>query len=173
MLDLEIQCPQPTRSLKRKASQLNDASDETGGDWLPRKRQHHSSLPPDNICEWLERLPSPLERSRSDSYFLRDIQGQQHRFSKTPKSRTSPPTTRDIPPYRPLSPRSLPAVTEPQTPILPPAPPTMKTPVGLDSSSQSFVQASGSFSNSKDDSRKSNRVQSPAYRDELRVTTFT
>jgi hypothetical protein len=174
MLDLEIQCPQPTRSLKRKAIQLNDASDDTSGDRLPRKRQNHSSLPPDNICEWLELLPSPLERSRSDSYIMRDIQGQQYRSSKMPKSRTTPPTTRDVPPYRPLSPQSLPAVTRPHTPIIAPVPTTIGTPVGLESSSQSFTLASqslllqnGSFSDSKDDSKKSNRVQSPAYRDEL------
>ena len=174
MLDLEIQCPQPTRSSKRKVSQLNDASEETSGDRRPCKRQNHSSLPSDNICEWLELLPSPLERSRSDSYLMRDLQGQQHRSSEMPKSRTTPPTTRNVPPSRPPSPRSLPAATRPHTPTLASVPGTTESSIGLESSSQSFVPTAqplllqnGLFSDSKDDSRKSNRVQSPAYRDEL------
>ncbi len=172
MPDLEIQCPQPTRYLKRKASQLNDASDDTSSEQIFRKRQNHSSLPPNNIEKWLENLSSPLNRSRSDSYLMRDSnQDQLNRSNKIPRSRTALPTTKDSPVYQPLSPQSLQEATRSYSPVQAPTAYTTKAPVTPYTPSQSLTQASlsqnVSLSESRDDSKKSNRVQSPTYRDEL------
>lgn len=118
MSNLVIQCPQPTRSLRRKASQLNDASDNTSSDRLFCRRQNNSSPPPDNIRKWLDYLPLPLNRSRSDSYLMRNYNlGQQRCFSNMPKSRTTPPTIKDVPHDRPLSPHSLQTVIRVHTSI--------------------------------------------------------
>lgn len=140
MLHLEIQCLQSTRSLKKKALQLNDVFDDISDNRLLRKRQNHFSLSSDNICEWLKLLSSSLKRNRFNNYIMRDIQDQQYRFSKMSKFKITSSITKDVSFYRSFSSQSLSTVIRFYIFIIASVFIIIETSVSLKSSSQSFTQ---------------------------------
>ena len=70
----DIKCPQPTRPLKRKASQLSP-SDEADDGHIVSKKAPFFPLLSDRIDKWLTELPHSLDRtaSRSDGFLLRKM----------------------------------------------------------------------------------------------------
>ena len=162
---LEIQCPQPTRPLKRKAAQL-EATDQRGYREPARKRTGFWS-PTESITNWLGQIPPPCKRktSRSDSFLLRKMNGP----SQPSRPGSAQPNTNKQPTYQPLSPLSLSrtATTFPP-PARVPYPPNSAVPSAYSAASQQTVPSRTSTSNSRDDPKKSKRVQSPTYRDELK-----
>ncbi|MCJ1482300.1 hypothetical protein MMC06_002463 [Schaereria dolodes] len=167
MSNPDIICPQPTRPLKRKASQLDPSSDRHR-ERIASKRQILFSPPPDSINQWLAELPpfSIRQSSRSDSFLVCNMN---RRPESANKPRSAQSTARKSHSYQLPSPRSLQAAPASQTSMLrgspsyPPALPSPYTPV----SQQTTLSYTSSF-NPREDAKKSKRIRSPAYRDELK-----
>lgn len=153
---LEIQCPQPIRPLKRKAAELDAASDSLD-EHSPFKKQHlffsFSSLD-----KWLSELPIEFDRSanRSDSFLTIKMKSNQPRSSDK-KSRsgslsslpTGFPNVEMMSPPNSLSNPRVEAIFGSKTPR---------------SGTQDSVDAES------DDSKTPNaRVRNPLYRNDLKL----
>jgi len=164
MSGLEIKCPQPTRPSKRKASQLESFDDPSLG--RQACKRHNNFSPPDTLHKWLAEVPPFLNRksSRSDSFLIHYMDGSHYdRLNQGSRPRSAQPTPKQSY-YQPISPQSLSTGSTFYPPTQVPL--ASYTPV-----SQSFTPLSSSFSESRDDPKKSNRVKSPSYRDELKNHT--
>jgi len=170
MSSIEIKCPQPTRPLKRKASQF-DPFDDTNDEQTASKRRNLFSLLPDTIDKWLTELPpfSGRKSSRSDSFLVCAMNnGRQSRSDSTFRPGSARPAVNKQHAYQPLSPQSLQATSASHTPVTQApasyvqAPQSSYTPM-----SQQTSQSRTPVASSREDPKKSKRVQSPSYRDEL------
>lgn len=178
MSNPQLLSPQPTRSLKRKISLVDPSGETSDAPETGKKRKRYSSSP-NEIQEWLEDLPSPIDRSRSDSYLL-TLEAEQHQYrprNANLRSTTAQPPGEGmsaLPVHRPLSPQSLQRDGKSCTPVPSPIPLDLETTVASYAASESFTRASepslpatSSFAESKDDPKKSNRVALPTYREDL------
>ena len=157
---INVQCPQPSRPLKRKASELDPANLK---EHIYKRPILYS--PSESITNWLRDIPPvhKIIRSRSDSFLLRNMSGTSN--ISRPGS-AQPNVFNEQPPYQPPSPLSL-AITATSMPppaYIPPSPSlrTASLPSSVDQ--QSLLSRT---STTKEDSKKSQRVKHPAYRDDL------
>jgi len=159
MSQLEIKCPQPTRSLKRKLSALDP------GDGADREQ----TIKKPHLCntEWLQEF-SPVEErksSRSDSYLIRNMSKScQNRAGSAGAGGKKRQT------YQPLSPQSLqgPFTTYEAVPhgLLSYTPTSLLSYVP---SLQPTPLSRTATASSREDPVNSRRIQSPAYREELEI----
>ena len=156
MVDHEIKCPQPIRSLKRKASQLHA---------LENPLYKHS-----HIDAWLSETITSINRgkSRSDGFLLRKMdperQGHQQNGPGPARSLSKPTDARSV---QPESGQYLPAQS-PSTFYDPcQSQYSFYTPPTSSTTASQFYQSNMTTPDSKESSNKSNRVRSPTYRNKL------
>ena len=158
--DTEIQCPQPSRPLKRKAWALDPVTLEE-----PFYKKPIVYSPSESITNWLrDILPvHKIIRSRSDSFLLRNMSGTSD--ISRPGS-AQPNVSNKQPPYQPPSPLSLArtATSMPPPAYIPPSPSLRTASLPSSVGQQSLLSRT---STTKEDSKKSQRIKQPAYRDEL------
>ena len=160
MPSLEIQSPQPTRQLKRKASQLDFNLNQDHS--FSKKRSRRSPAPPDVICDWLQNLNPPDFRSRSDTYLF--LSSHRNRVSDMSRPWTAQPSSD----ARLPTPQSY--ISDFQALAAVPASVSFNEGVSrLSTPVQSYFSPSVTKPQIVDDERFTTaQVKSPCYRDDLR-----
>ena len=156
----EIQSPQPTRHLKRKASQFDFNLDQDH--LFSKKRLRRSPTPPDLIYHWLQNLDAPDFRSRSDTYLF--LSNRRDRVSDMSRPWTAQPSSD----ARLPTPQS--SIVDSQALAVAQASVSFNEGASrLSTPAQSYFSPSVTKTQSVDDEKlMTAQVKSPCYRDDLR-----